>query len=593
MSRKKWLGVLMTCLLLLSLGAACGGPAATPETIVETVVVKETVEVAVVETVVVKETVEVPVEVTAAAAAPVEAAPAEAPAPGNQKIIWSLEGISELPGLDPANALTSQSILVMKFIFGGLVKLDAQLNVAPDGAESWTVSEDGKTYTFKIREGLKFADDTPVTAQNFADSINRVLQPETASYGAGFMLQAIAGASEVAEGKAREVEGVKVIDEQTLEITTKDVTPYFLAQLTFPYTFVLPSHFIQEQGEAWTEQAFGTGPFRVKEWQHNQKLILEANPNYWAGAVGVAEIEIPFNQEPETAYQLYRTGELDIMGHEQSPVPSARIPEVSSAPDFHQVAGFATEFVGFNNGKPPFDNVNVRRAFAMAVDKVTLADKVLNGAVGPANRMLPAGFPGSQLPVEGLAFDAEAAKAELTKAGYGSDKPFPQVTLTHANAGDVERVAAFLQQQWQDNLGVEVVLQPLELATFSDTLNQTFFDPTTGMDFWISIWGADYPDPQNFVSLQLLSDSPNNNGHWSNAEFDQLSHQADTFTGSAEERFKLYQQAEQIGIDEVGWLPLFSPRFSVLIKPYVSGIVTTGQGFVVPDWSAVRGRPLE
>jgi oligopeptide transport system substrate-binding protein len=235
----------------------------------------------------------------------------------------------------------------------------------------------------------------------------------------------------------------------------------------------------------------------------------------------------------------------------------------------------------------------VRRAFAMAVDKVTLADKVLNGAVGPANRILPAGFPGSQLPVEGLAFDVEAAKTELAKAGYGADKPFPQVTLTHADFGDTERVAAFLQQQWQDNLGVEVVLQPLELATFSDTLNQTFFHPTTGMDFWISFWGADYPDPQNFVSLQLLSDSPNNNGHWSNAEFDQLSQQADTFTGPPEERFKLYQQAEQIGIDEVGWLPLFSPRFSVLIKPYVSGIVTTGQGFVIPDWSAVRGRPVE
>jgi peptide/nickel transport system substrate-binding protein/oligopeptide transport system substrate-binding protein len=229
----------------------------------------------------------------------------------------------------------------------------------------------------------------------------------------------------------------------------------------------------------------------------------------------------------------------------------------------------------------------------MAIDKSTLAEKILNGSVGPTSRMLPPGFPGSQLPVEGLPFDSEQAQAELEEAGFDAANPLPQVTLTYGAEGDNERVATFLQQQWKDNLGVDVVLEPLELATFSKNLDTTFLTPEEGLQFYLSIWGADYPDPQNFVSQQLRSDSPNNNGHWENAEFDDLAKQADTFTGPAEERFKLYQQAEQIAVDEVGWLPLFVPRFTVLIKPYVSGVVPTGQGLIVPDWSAVRGRSVQ
>jgi peptide/nickel transport system substrate-binding protein/oligopeptide transport system substrate-binding protein len=516
--------------------------------------------------------------------------PAQAAA---QKLIWSVEGVNELPGLDPANPQNAQSVLVINLVFGGLVKLDAQLNVVPDGAESWSISEDGTIYTFKIREGLKFADGTPVTAQVFADSINRALQPETASYGASFQLGRIVGAADVAAGTVKTASGIKVVDDSTLEITTDANVPYFLAQLTFPVSFAVPLHLIEEQGSAWVDQAFGTGPFRVKEWQHNQKIILEPNPNYWAGPVGVAEIELPFIQDSETAYQLYRTGELDIMGSQQNPVPSARIPEVNSSPDFSQVASFAVRYVGFNNLKAPFDNVNVRRALAMAIDKRILAENVLNGSVGPTDRIVPPGFPSSQLPVDGLVFDPEQAQAELEQAGFGADNPLPQVTLTYGVEGDNERVATFLQQQWQDNLGIEVVLEPLELATFSENLNTTFLTPAEGLEFYLSIWGADYPDPQNFVSQQLLSNSPNNNGHWENAEFDKLAREADTFTGPAEERFTLYQQAEQIAVDEVGWLPLFVPRFSVLIKPYVSGIVPTGQGLIIPDWSAVRGRPME
>ncbi len=519
------------------------------------------------------------------------AAPAEPPAAsGAQKLIWSVEGVNELPGLDPANPQNAQSIQAINLIFGGLVKLDDLLNVAPDGAESWTISEDGTTYTFTIREGLMFADGTPVTAQNFADSINRALQPETASYGASFQLGHIVGANDVASGAATEASGIVVVDDRTLQITLDDNVPYFLAQLTYPVSFVVPMQAVESDPTGWTETAFGTGPFKVKEWLHNQKLILEPNPNYWAGAPGISEIELPFFQDSETAYQLYRTGGLDIMGSQQNPIPSARVPEVKDSPDFHSAASFAVRYVGFNNKKAPFDNVNVRRAFALAVDKATLADAVLNGAVAPTDRILPPGFTGSHLPVTGLAFDPAAAQQELATAGYGEGNPFPQVTFTYGVEGDNERVATFLQQQWKENLGVDVVLEPLELATFSKGLDTTYLTPDQGLQFYLSIWGADYPDPQNFVSQQLRSDSPNNNGHWEDAEFDKLAMEADTFLGSADDRLQLYNQAEQIAVDGVGWLPLYVPQFSVLIRPEVTGYSLTGQGLIFPDWSKVTSR---
>ncbi len=526
----------------------------------------------------------------APAAQPAGEAASQPAAGGAQKLIWSVEGVNELPGLDPANPQNAQSVQAINLIFGGLVKLDDQLNVAPDGAESWTVSDDGKTYTFTIRDGLKFADGTPVTAQNFADSINRALQPETASYGASFQLGHIAGAADVAAGTTKEAIGLKVVDERTLEITLDDNVPYFLAQLTYPVSFVVPTAAIEQDPTGWTETAFGTGPFKVKEWQHNQKLILEPNPNYWAGTPGVSEVELPFFQDSETAYQLYRTGGLDIVGSQQNPIPSARLPEVKDSPDFHSAASFAVRYVGFNNKLAPFDNADVRRAFALAVDKATLANAVLNGAVAPTDRILPPGFTGSQLPIKGLAFDSAAAKQALTDAGYGESNPFPQVTFTYGVEGDNERVATFLQQQWKENLGVDVVLEPLELATFSKNLDTTYLTPEEGLQFYLSIWGADYPDPQNFVSQQLRSDSPNNNGHWENAQFDELAKQADTFLGSAEERLQLYNQAEQIAVDEVGWLPLYVPQFSVLIRPEVAGYSLTGQGLIFPDWTKVTGR---
>jgi peptide/nickel transport system substrate-binding protein/oligopeptide transport system substrate-binding protein len=524
-----------------------------------------------------------------AAPAPATAAPTSAGsnAPADT-LRWSLEGVSDLSSIDPAKPGDAPTITAINLIFAGLIRLDEKLEVQPDGASEWKVSDDGTIYTFTIRDGLVFADGTPVTAGDFVYSINRALAPETASYGAPFQLGHIVGAQDVVDGKAKQASGVRAVDDKTLEIKLDAPLAYFLSQLSYPFTFALPKKLV-DSGEKWEEQSYGTGPYKVKEWKHGQSLTLVANEYYWRGKPGIANITLVFNKDSETAYQLYQTGELDIMGSQQNPVPAGHIAELQSLPDFKSAASLATRYIGFNNKKPPFDNVDVRRAFALAVDKKALADQVLAGQVVAADRILPTGLLGTQLPVTALALDPAAAKAALAQAGFADGKGLPEITLAYGQEGDNETVAQAIQSMWEQNLGVKVKLQSFELATFSKNLDTTFKTPDQGLQFWLSIWGADYPDPQNFLSQQLHSNTANNNGHFADPQFDKLVDEADRLGDRAqiERRLQLYNQAEQIAIDKVGWLPLYYPKFNILLRPRVGGLAVTPNGLVAPDWSKV------
>ncbi|GIV95684.1 MAG: ABC transporter substrate-binding protein [Herpetosiphonaceae bacterium] len=502
---------------------------------------------------------------------------------------WSIEGDNDLISLDPTAPVNSASVTVIGFVFSGLIKLDEHLEVQPDGASSWEVSPDGTTYTFTIRENLKFADGTPVTAHDFVYSINRALKPETASFGAPFHLGNIVGAQEVAEGKARSVSGVRALDDRTLEIRLKSPQAYFLSQLSFPYTFVVPRTLV-ESGDGWEERAYGSGPFRVTEWQHGHSITLEANEYYWRGSPGFDRVVISFHEDSGVAYQRYLRGELDIMGSQQTPIPAVFVPDVQNRPDFKSSASLTTRYVGFNQKLPPFDDVRVRRAFALAVDKELLSAEVLSNTVIPAHRILPTGLLGTELPIRSLRFDVTAARAELAAAGFPDGKGFPQVSIAYATEGDNEIVARTLQRFWSENLGVKVDLQPYDLEDFIRALDTTYFNPSEGLQLYLSVWGADYPDPHNFLSQQLRSGVPNNNGHFSNAEFDRLVDEADRLAkpDDVDRRLQLYNQAEQIAIDHVGWLPLYYPKFNTFLRHDIEGMVVTPIGIAVPDWTKAR-----
>jgi len=502
---------------------------------------------------------------------------------------WSIEGINDLPSLDPAKASDSQGFTVIGLLYGGLVRLDGDLNVIPDLAEGWTVSDDGLTYTFTLREDSQFSDGSPITADDVVWSLTHALDPNTGGWTGPFYLSNIVGANDVAEGNAMDLAGAVAVDDMTVELTISQPSAYFLSQLTFGSAKVVSKAQAEADPTGWENNPVTSGPFQVQEWNHGQNIILVPNTNYWQ-APTIAALTMPFIQDSETAYQLYITGELDIMGSQQNGIPAVHVPESEGLPDFQSTPLFAVRYVGFNNTIPPFDDVNVRRAFALAIDKATLANDVLGGTVVPSDRILPLGIPGSELPINELSFDPDAAKAALEEAGLTPESIGP-VTLTYGVEGDNERIVTVLQAMWQENLGVAVTLEPLELTTFSARLNETYETPETGIQAYYSVWGADYPDPQNFISQQLRTGVGNNNGHYSNAEFDALVDEADVLTGDVAQRMSLYNQAEQIAVDEVGWLPLFNPRLNILVRPEVEGIVFNGQGLIIPDYSALTVAP--
>ncbi|GAB4213597.1 MAG: ABC transporter substrate-binding protein [Roseiflexaceae bacterium] len=559
---------LCVLLLLCTLLAACGGPAAELATPAPSAPPTATTPA---------------IAPTLPASTPEQALPADT-------LRWSLDGVSDISALDPARPGDVQTTPVLGLVYGGLVRLNEDLEVVPDGAQEWKVSADGKVYTFILREGLAFADGTPVTASDFVYSINRALSPETRSFGARTQLGHILGAQDVLSGTTTFAFGVRALNPQTLEIRLDAPLAYFLTQLVYSYTFVVPRTLV-ESGPDWEGRAYGTGPYRVAEWKRGEYLRLTANENYWAGKPGIPTIMIPFNPDSERAFQSYLAGELDIVGNQQSPLPSQRLAQAKGLPGFAATPSLATRFVSFNNRRAPFDKVEVRRAFALAIDKRALVAQLLPDAATPAGRILPPGLLGTQYDITPLAFDAAAAQAALASAGYPNGQGLPEVTLAYAVEGENEAVVRTLQEQWRSNLGIEVKLQPFpDTTSFSAQLDATTYQPETGLQLFLSFWGIDYPDPQNFLSQQFLTGSPNNNGRFSDATFDRLVSEADSLADRAaiERRLLLYNQAEQIVISDAAWIPLYHPTFNIIIRPRVEGLKLTPYGLIAPDWTKVK-----
>lgn len=513
--------------------------------------------------------------------------------PPSGTLRWSIEGVTDIDRLDPAHMADYQSNIAVNLIFGGLVRLSPDLTVIGDGAESWRTSADGTVYTFTLRKNLTYGDNTPVTAQDFADALRRTIAPDTGTALNFEFLKHIVGAEALYKRETTALAGVRTIDARTLEITLDSPRGYFLSQLTYGMAFVVPPGKIESAGDSWVSQAFGSGPFRVKEHQVGKKLVLTGNPYYWAGSPGIEQIELVFFPDTASAFTSYQADDLDIMGSIQGGIPAERVDEMRGHSDMRSASTPVLRYIGFNNRRPPFDNVYVRQAFSQAVDRDNLTKQVLSGQAVAAERILPPGFLGTSLPVTSQGFDPLGARSTLGLAGYVSGSSLPNVTLTYSRDTDTEKAAQALQRNWRDTLGIEVHLEGLSINEFIARLDSTAADPNnpkTSLQMYLSVWGADYPDPHNFLSLQLRSDSPYNNGHWSNSEFDRLTSEADEISdpGRTSERLQLYNQAEQIAVSEVGWLPLFNPEVRILIRPNVRGLSFTPQGIIAADWTQVR-----
>ncbi len=471
--------------------------------------------------------------------------------------------------LDPARVSDARSSEYVVEIFSGLVTLSPDLKVVPDIAERWEVSQDRKTYTFYLRQNVKFHDGRPVTAQDFKYSIERAANPALASPTAEDYLGDIVGVKEKLARRAAEVSGVQVVDDYTLKITIDAPKSYFLAKLTYPTAFVVDKNNVERGGRTWTDKPNGTGPFKLKEYVRAQRIVLARNENFYLDPKPSVD-EVYFIIGGGSFMTMYENGDLESVFVSLSDIERASDPssplnkELSISPQLN------THFIIFNTRKPPFDDVKVRQAFALAINRQQIMDVVYRKMPLLADTILPPGMPGYVEPSSSLEYNPARAKQLLAESKY-ADK-LPDITWTTTGAGgsaaqDVQAVTAMLKE----NLGVTVSIQQTDFGTL---INQTHAPSGNPYQMYDMGWIADYADPQDFLEILFHSNSAQNRSWsaYSNPAVDQLLDQAGAETDTTR-RFALYHQAEQMILADYPVIPLMHSRDYWLTKPYVKGMI--------------------
>ncbi len=496
----------------------------------------------------------------------------------SQVLTFPNVGTQDIGVLDPAQGPDANSLIAVGMIYTGLVKFDKHLTVVPDQA-TWTISPDNKVYTFTLKQGITFSDGTPVTAQAYVYTLTRALLPEVKSPIATTFLIPIAGSDAVNNGKTKTLTGVKAINDTTLQITLKQPAAYFLQVLATSISFPLNQTIIHQYGQTdWVNHAagngIGSGPFMVKEWDHNVKMVLVPNPHWYGGKTKLTQVDMLFVNNLSTAFKAYQAGQYNFVWN----IEPQDLSVAKGMSGYTSESLLQTDLLFFNNTMAPFNNAAVRQAFAYATDKVTLANAVFKGSAVPAPTIIPPGMPGYQPNYQGLAYDRSKALAALQSA-YPDVSKVPPITFSYPNSQVSQTEASALQQMWQSALGLQVKLLPVELNAFNtETANHQ-------VQFGFTQWSADFPDPYDWLTLNLLSTAPNNSGEWTNPQFDQTVTQAEQATGDA--RIQLYKQAEQIVITDVGWLPLDHQALSAVVPVWVHGVSLNNTGLYFGDWSDV------
>lgn len=477
---------------------------------------------------------------------------------GNSMIVTFKDDISTL---DPAIGYDWQNWSIIKSIFDGLMDYDpGTTKLVPHLAESFTVSADGKTYTFKLRRGIKFHNGREVTAQDVKYSLERTLNPKTQSPGAGFFGD-IAGSKEFADGKAQEVSGIKVLDPTTIAFTLSKANAAFLHILALNFAHVVPKEEVEKAGADFGHKPVGTGAFKVKEWVLGQRLVLVRNPDYFMkGKPYLDEIVFQVGVEPNVAFLKLQRGEVDILG---DGIPPAEFVKVMNDPTLRALVAVGdqlqTGYVTINTQVKPFTDVRVRRALNMAVDKSRIV-RIINNRAVPATQVLPPLMPGYDKDYKGYAFDRAQAKKLLAEAGY----PNGFATVLYANNTDPNpRIAQAIQQDLAA-IGVKAELKTLAQSTVIEAGGSKGQAPllwSGGM-----AWIADYPDPNDFywpiLSCASLAPGTWNWAWYCNQKIEKLVEAADALVqpNQAGVREAKYREISRMIMQDAPWIPIFNEK---------------------------------
>jgi ABC-type transport system substrate-binding protein len=467
--------------------------------------------------------------------------------------------------LDPAVSQDVSSWQYLLHIYSGLVSLSDDLKVVPDLASSWTVSPDGKTYTFKLNTEAKFQDGKPVTATDVKYSLDRACDPATKSPVAATYLGDIVGATDRMTGKTKEISGIVVKDDKTIDITIDSPKQYFLSKLTYSAAYVVDRKNV-ESGKDWYKQPNGSGPFKLKQWKKDDSLVLERNDLYYGQKPTLTQVNYYLGgASPMT---MYEKGQLDVV--EVGLADIDRVTDTSSPlnKELRVTSMLSFTYIGFNTKAKPFDDPKIRQAFAQAIDREKYATVLLKGTRVKAEGILPPGLPGYSKDTKGQPFNIEAAKKLLEASTYKSVDALPEITYSTPGAGLANSYSEIVKKALGINLNVEQV----ESQFYED------LDAGKFQIFDLS-WVADYPDPQNFLDILFHSGSRGNQTNYSNPQVDALLEKARVET-NADTRMQSYRQAEQIILQDTPVIPLYHNITYTLVKSKVKGLVITPMGIL-------------
>ncbi len=483
--------------------------------------------------------------------------------PLNQALVLEGGESSNPRDYDPATTHGSGD----KLAFSGLVAFDPHLNIIPDVAENWSVSSSGTVYTFSLRTNAKFHDGRPVTTQDVIYSWERAVDPKTQSDTAMTYLGDIVGVKEMHAGQADHISGLKAIDDHTLQVTIDAPKPYFLMKLTYPTGFIVDKANV-ESGSEWYRKPNGTGPYKLIDWIKDQQITYQANPDFYLGKPGLPYIVIKLYSG--VGINLYETGDIDMTGVYLSSVDRFLDPTEPLHSDLVTGVDLCTGYVIFDVTKPPFDDVKVRQAFSMAFDRQKYIEVVMNGHALPAIGVYPPGLPGFNVNLKGLPYDPQQARQLLSESKYGGAANLPPIVFTNIGIGSyVSPDVSAMAQMWKQVLGVTITVENIEPDVYYDQI----YSGNHGQLF-SGGWCADYPDPENFADVLFHTGSEQNNGGYSNPQLDQLLENA-RVEQDVNKRIQMYQQAEQMIVNDAPVLFTVHSLSYMLVKPYVKGYVLT------------------
>jgi oligopeptide transport system substrate-binding protein len=477
--------------------------------------------------------------------------------------------------MDPAKTLGGPDG-ALGHIFSGLVMLDPDLQVQPDLAAGWEVSENGLLYTFYLNPNAAFHDGRALTAQDVVYSWERAADPQTGSDTVLTYLGNIAGVRGKVAGEAAEIEGLQVIDDHTFSARLVEPDVTFLAKLAYPVAFIVDRQNVSEVD--WEHNPNGSGPFKLQTWQDDDLIILERNDNYYRDLAQVSHVA--YDLGPGLPLSRYETGQIDLVGISSSTLERVQDPNSELHNDLRTVVTMCTSTIGLNNELPPFDDARVRQAFNYGLDKERLIETFSGGNALVANGPLPPGMPGyGGLDGESYPFDVEKARSLLAEAGYEDPADMGTLIFTTQGYGDIGPYITAVITLWQDALGVTIEPVLLDPFTYYDEL----YAGNVG-HFFSSGWCADYPDPQNFLEVLYHTGSEQNLSRFSDQGIDTLLDEA-RVEQDVSRRLALYQEAERRIVEAAPVVFIEHSISAVLVSPRLEGYELTPIG--IPQWHRV------